>query len=208
MSNHPTCAHGEITQQLHQWQQGDPEGLQKLVEMIYSELKAMAVRQYQKIQPGMTVQPTVLVNEVYLMFAKKSGLAFDNRYAFFAFAGLLMRQILVDMIRRQNRDKRGGAHENVPLLPDIDLPDFGSTLDNDTFLNLNQAIERLSKKDKRQVELLQMRFFCGLKLEEIADLAGISTTSVKRELRIARHWLAGQLSSNGPSVTRGSVHAN
>lgn len=181
----------EITALLNDWSRGDREALERLMPLVFGELRQLA-RSYFRHEPaGHTLQPTALVNEVYMRLVEQRKVQWDNRSQFFAFAALLMRRILVDHAKARHTAKRGG---DVPRLPLEDALAIGEKpLDLD-LLALDTALTELATFDPRQARVVEMRFFAGLTHEEIADVLGVSVTTVKRDWQTARRWLFRRMS--------------
>ena len=180
----------DVTGLLLSWRQGDAEALDRLVPLVYDELRNVARRRLQREQPGHPLQATALVHEVYLRLVDVDRLTLNNRTHFFAVAAKLMRQILVDYARRQHADKRGGG---VTLLSVDDVSPTAQPQSVDV-LALDEALEALSAIDARQVSVVELRFFGGLDIQEAAEALGISTATVEREWALAKAWLLRRLS--------------
>ena len=179
----------DVTGLLLSWRQGDAAALDRLVPLVYDELRRVARRHLQRELPGHSLQATALVHEVYLRLVDVDQLTLKNRTHFFAVAAKLMRQILVDHARRQRADKRGGGATMVSLEdaspaaqpPSVDV------------LALDQALEALSAIDARQGSVVELRFFAGLDIDETAEALAISTATVEREWALAKAWLHRRL---------------
>lgn len=185
----------DVTGLLLSWRQGDAAALDRLVPLVYDELRRVARRRLQREQPGHPLQATALVHEVYLRLVDVDRLTLNSRTHFFAVAAKLMRQILVDHARRQHAEKRGGRATIVSVegvLPAA-LP---SSVD---VLALDQALGALSVIDDRQCRVVELRFFAGLKIDEAAEALGVSPATVEREWALAKAWLYRQLSSHAGS---------
>jgi len=183
---------GDITQLLIRWAEGDRDALDLLTPAVYSELRKIAEGYLRRERSGHTLQPTALVNEAWLRLAKPAELSFANRKQFFGLAAQVMRQVLVDYARGARAGKRGGGDRPVSL----SNLEFGSTTDLDAFLSLDQAIERLAAFSPRQARIIELRYFAGLNLEEIADLLSVSPATVSREQKSAEAWLSRAMESN------------
>ena len=181
----------EVTELLLSWRQGDAQALDRLIPLVYDELRRVARHHLQREQPGHALQATALVHEVYLRLVDVERLTLKNRAHFFAVAAKLMRQILVDHARRQHAGKRGGGVTIVSLdgaspagqPPSVDV------------LALDQALEALSALDARQGGVVELRFFAGLDIDEVAEALGLSTATVEREWALAKAWLYRRLNS-------------
>ena len=180
----------DVTGLLLSWRQGDAEALDRLVPLVYDELRVVARRHLQRERPGHALQATALVHEVYLRLADVDRLTLKNRTHFFAVAAKLMRRILVDHARRQHADKRGGG---VTMLSLDDASPAAQPPGVDV-LALDQALEALSAIDARQAGVVELRFFAGLNIDETAEALGISPATVEREWAMAKAWLYRRLS--------------
>jgi len=177
---------GQVTQLLIRWTQGDRSALDLLTPIVYSELRKMAEGHLRRERDNHTLQPTALVNEAWLRLAKTTELSFDNRKQFFGLAAQVMRQVLVDYARGARAGKRGGG-ERALSLDDLEA---GATTDLDAFLALDQAIERLTAISPRQARVIELRYFAGLNLDEMAELLNVSPATISREQKSAEVWLS------------------
>jgi RNA polymerase sigma factor (TIGR02999 family) len=184
---------GQITQLLVRWAKGDRSALDLLTPVVYSELRKIAEGYLRRERGGNTLQPTALVNEAWLRLAKPAQLSFENRKQFFGLAAQVMRQVLVDYARGAHADKRGGGEAALPLVG----VEIGASTDLDQFLALDQAINRLAAFSPRQARIIELRYFAGLNLEEIADLLAISPATISRERKSAEAWLSRAMESCG-----------
>jgi RNA polymerase sigma factor (TIGR02999 family) len=180
-----TLQHPEITELLERFRSGDRDAESRLVSLVYAELRRMALVCLNHERPDHTLQPTALVHETFLRLAKGNQPQWEDRVHFFAVAGRLMRQILVDYARRHQAGKRGGARERIPLGEDLTFAEDKSH----QLLSLDEALGRLAKQDERQSRIVEMKFFAGLNIEEMAEVLQISPRTVKREWTMARAWL-------------------
>lgn len=174
------------TRFLHAAVDGDPAAMRELFPLVYDELRALAAGHLSSERDGHTLQPTALVHEVYARLIDSSGFEYQGRAQFFALASRAMRRVLVDHARGVARLKRGGAWKRVELDPQApitqqELPDL---------VELDRALELLAENSERQAEIVELRFFGGLELEAIAEALDISRSTVDREWRVARAWLA------------------
>lgn len=172
------------------WRGGDQEALQALLPLVYDELRGLAHHYLEAERTGHTLQSTALVHETYLRLVAHEPLRLDNRAHFFAVASHLMRQILVDYARKHHALKRGANNLTLTLDEAIALP-RKRELD---LVALDDALNTLAAMDARQSRIVEMRFFGGLSIEEMADALGISPATVERHWRIARVWLFQELS--------------
>lgn len=182
---------GETTDLLQSWTEGDPEALNRLLPHIAAELHTMAERALGRERIGHTLQPTALVHELFLRLVALRKVHWKNRSHFFGYAAQTMRRILVDHARRHLAGKRGGNLVKVELSPEI-AADGPRELE---ILAVDQALEDLARLDARQAQIVELRFFGGLTAEEIAELLGVSPTTVHREWATAKLWLFRALSA-------------
>jgi RNA polymerase sigma factor (TIGR02999 family) len=191
MAEQPDPAPPErISQLLADWANRDPAARDRLVPIVYGELRRLAHHYMRAERAGHTLQTTALVNEVYLRLAGIDGLRWQDRAHFFAMAATLMRRVLVDYARQRGREKRGAGVSVVSLNenalaaePSVDV------------IALDQALERLAAIDPQQSRIVELRFFTGLSVEETAEALGISPATVKRDWAIAKLWLYNELKS-------------
>jgi RNA polymerase sigma factor (TIGR02999 family) len=177
----------EVTQLIGAWRAGDAGALERLLPIVYDELRALARRRLQAERPDHTLQPTALVHEAYARLAGSS-LAVEDRSHFVAVVARTMRRVLVDHHRTRARAKRGGGHERVTLDENMAVAD-----DPTSFLALNDALERLAVMDPRKAQVVELHYFGGLTYQETAESLGISEATVDRDLRMAKAWLISEL---------------
>jgi RNA polymerase sigma factor (TIGR02999 family) len=182
-----------VTTLLRRWSAGDRSVEDALFAAIYGDLRRIASRIMRREQSGHTLQPTALVNEAYLRL-EQSDVDFGDRTHFLSVAARVMRRFLVDHARGRARLKRGGAGERVTLDPAL-MRASDEPLD---ILAFDRALSRLEALDARKAEFVQLRHLAGLGLDEIADMAGVSTRTVKRELQFARAFLRSELEGAAP----------
>jgi RNA polymerase sigma factor (TIGR02999 family) len=187
---------GDVTQLLRQLSGGDPEAADKLVPLIYNELRRLAVRHLRRERSNHTLQATALVHEVYLKVVGQEGAQWQNRAQFFAVVSQLMRRILVDYARTQQRAKRGGGQQRVTL----DEICAATQVPSAEVLAVDEALARLEKLDPRQARVVELRYFGGLTVDEAAEALGVSTKTVIREWNVAKAWLYGAL-KNGDAAS-------
>ena len=180
----------DVTRLLIQWSGGDRKALDLLMPLIYDELRAIAQRQFRRERPDHTLQPTALVNEVYLRLVGQKGISWQNRAHFFGIAARIMRQVLVDRARARNASKRGSGRYKLDMSAISDLP---ADTRNPDILALDQALEQLESFDPAQCRIVEYKFFGGLSIEEAAEVLGVSTATVKREWALAKAWLFREL---------------
>lgn len=183
-----------VTQLLQEWSRGDPAALEKLIPLVFQHLREIASRMFRRESDGHTLQPTALVNEVYLRLMEQRSMHWQNREQFFSVAALLMRRILVDYAKGRQTAKRGKGVPKVPLDEALGVADVRH-LDVDLVADLDEGLSRLAEIDPRQAKIVEMRFFMGLSHEEIADVLAISVSTVKREWRTAQLWLYRELTN-------------
>jgi RNA polymerase sigma factor (TIGR02999 family) len=180
----------EVTKLLRDWSQGDALALEKLIPLVFEDLRKIAGGLFQRENEAHTLQPTALVSEVYLRLIDQRQVQWQNREQFFAVAAMLMRRILVDHAKRRQTVKRGSRTVKIPLDEAIGIPQAAADLDMEA---LDEALSRLAEIDPRQSRIVELRFFMGLTHEEIAEIFGIGVTTVKREWKTARLWLFREL---------------
>jgi RNA polymerase sigma factor (TIGR02999 family) len=185
----------DITQMLIAWGSGDHEAFERLMPMVYMELRRQAVRHLRRERAGHSLQPSDLIHEAYLRLIDQKSVQWQNRAHFFAVAAQMMRRILVDHARRRHRAKRGGSGITVPLDEEQLLVAEKSEVD---LLALDEALTRLAAMDARQSQIVELRFFSGLSIEETAEVIGVSRTTVKDDLNIAKAWLRREMVGGKP----------
>jgi RNA polymerase sigma factor (TIGR02999 family) len=180
----------EVTQLLIAWTDGDQTALAKLTDLVHEELYRLAKRYMGREAPGHTLQTTALVNEAYLRLIDANNIQWQNRAHFFAISANLMRRILVDYARSRNYLKRGGKALQVSL-GDADLFSVEQPPD---LLALDDALKTLAEMDARKSQIIELRFFGGLSVEETAEVLGVSRDTVLRDWRLSKSWLLRELS--------------
>ena len=165
---------------------GDPDALDRIVRSLYGELRDLARRRLRDERSGHTLQATALVNEVYLRLSRENRIAAESRTRFMAVASNTMRRILVDYARARGRAKRGGGAERVPL---ENVEAFLSDEEAEEILSLEDALVRLARGNPRGARVVELRFFAGLGVEEIAELLEVSSKTIQRDWIAARAWL-------------------
>ena len=178
-----------VTQLLIGWSQGDREALDKLVPLVYDELRRQAARYLRRERVGHTLQTTALIHEAYLRLIDQKNVHWQNRAHFFGIAAQLMRRILVDHARTKKRAKRGGSDVRVSF-SEATLKAKGQDLD---IVALDEALARLAEIDEQQSRIVELRFFSGLTVEETAEVLSISPATVKRDWSMAKAWLHREL---------------
>lgn len=181
----------QVTALLQKWSDGDETALEQLLPLVYDELHRLAHQHVRREGPGHILQTSALINEAYLRLVDQPGIRWENRSHFFGIAAKLMRRILVDDARKRNAVKRGGSLIQVPL-------DEASSLADEQSANvaaLDDALKRLEMIDARQGQIVELRFFGGLNIEETANVLKVSPGTVMRDWTFARAWLRNEMSS-------------
>ena len=178
-----------VTQVLNEWSRGDPKALDRLEPLVSEALREMARRHMAKENLQHTLQPTALVNEVYVRLLVQRNVSFSNRSHFLGFASELMRRVLVEAARKRLAEMRGKGERPVSIETLGDLPGY----ENAGLLELHEALLDLEREDLRAARVTVMHFFGGLTYEEIAEALGVSVTTVKRDWKNARLWLLREL---------------
>ncbi|MGC4032414.1 MAG: ECF-type sigma factor [Tepidisphaeraceae bacterium] len=168
----------------------DASAARDLLPLLYDELHTMAKRQFASQRADHTLQPTVLVHEAFIKMLGGSNAQFANRKHFFAVAAIAMRQILVNHAREKSAEKRGGGKKAAEYDDNLVSVDDAPTLD---VLALNEALEKLQAIDERKHKVVELRFFAGLTVPEVAEVLDVSVTTIESEWRAARAWLVMQL---------------
>lgn len=181
----------EVTRLLLAWQDGDPQALDTLTALVYDELYRVAGAYMRRERKDHTLQPTALVNEAFLRLAGIEAKNWKSRAHFYAIAAHIMRQLLVEHARSANTGKRGGGQLKVPVEDALAL---GEAPDED-LLNLDEALTELARTDERKSKMIELRYFGGLEIAEIAEVTSTSVATVGRELRIGLAWLHRYLAS-------------
>lgn len=178
-----------ITQLLLDWRKGDQTALDKLMPLVYAELRRLAHRYMSRERPGHTLQTTALVNEAYVRLAGRQNVEWQNRVHFFAVAAQIMRHLLVDHARSRQYAKRGGAAYRVTLEETAVITEE----QNEQVLALDEALGKLAALDPRKTRIVELRYFGGLSVEEAAEVLGVSVVTVRREWLKAKAWLYREL---------------
>src|SRR5262245_36445836 len=182
----------EVTQLLLAWSSGDRASADRLLDVVYAELRRQAGRAMRRESEGATLQATALVHEAYLRLVDQKRVRWRNRAHFFGIAAQLMRRILVDHARGRLAEKRGGGRAHVTL-EDADAAAAERPAD---VLALDEALERLAALDPDQARLIELRYFGGLTIEETAEAMGVSPTTMKSRWALARAWLRRELGAS------------
>lgn len=188
----PNMSHSsshKVTRLLLAWQAGDKSALNEMVPLVHSELKRIARRNLRRERAGHTMQTIDLVNEAYLKLVDQQRVDFENRAHFYGICARMMRQILVDYARQKNAGKRGGGAVQVTLDEAVAASDKREI----DVLAVDQALTRLAEMDERKCRIAELRYLCGLSVEETAQVLGVSAVTVMREWRLAKAWLSKEL---------------
>jgi len=177
-----------ITQLLNQWSGGDKNAEAALTPMVYDELQRMARRLFRSEKSSHTLQPTALVHEAFVKLVNVD-VTWQDRAHFFSLAARMMRRMLVNHAKARNTAKRGGDAVKVTL-NESEVPD--SSADTD-LLDLDEALQSLTELDARKAELIELQYFGGLSFKEMEEVTGLSSSTLDRDLRLARAWLKDQL---------------
>jgi RNA polymerase sigma factor (TIGR02999 family) len=188
----PKAADGRerLTEVLQRWSDGDPAAGEAVLSLVYDDLREMARRQLRNERRGHTLQATALVHEAFVRLAQGKGVRFQNRVHFTRLFAGIMRRVLVDHARERNAQKRSGRGGPVTL-EEATLVIGGRPPD---LLALDEALTRLAARDARKAEVVELRFFGGLTLEEVSEATRVSAATVSRQWRLARAWLFSELS--------------
>lgn len=192
------AARGEVTELLLRWSGGDADALERLTPMLYGELKRLAHHYMRDESKEPVLQTTALVHEAYLRLVGLD-MSWQGRSHFVAVSARLMRQILVDRARRRQADKRGGD-QVVLSLDDDGAPNPPSGDPRDPTLALHEALQDLEKLDERKHRIVELKYFGGASVAEIAEIVEVGVRTVERDLRLARAWLADTLGPGMPDT--------
>ncbi len=179
-----------VTQILTAMERGDAKATDELLPLVYNELRRMAAHKMSAERPGHTLQPTALVHEAWLALVDSPNQSWQNRSHFFGAAAEAMRRILIARARGKSRQRRGGGAAHL----DVEELEIASPAPDDQLLALNDALDRFAKLEPQQAELVKLRYFVGLKIEEAAEILGISKATAKRWWTYARAWLFHEIS--------------
>lgn len=182
-----------VTQLLQAWSEGDQEALARLTPLVYAELHRLARRYMAQERPGHLLQTSALVNEAFIRLIDWKNVQWKNRAHFYGVSAQLMRRILVDFARTQNYAKRGGGEALL-----VSLAEAAAVADErgTDLVALDDALQQLAALDARQSQVVELKFFGGMEMEEIAEVLGVSLGTVKRDWSLAKLWLLRQLKTN------------
>jgi RNA polymerase sigma factor (TIGR02999 family) len=179
----------DLTRILDSLQHGDAKASEELLPLVYNELRRLAAHKMAQIPPGQTLQPTALVHEAYLRLVGNENPKWDGRGHFFAAAAEAMRRILIEDARRKSALRHGGGQRRL----EISELEIAAETKDDEMLAVNEVLEELAKRDKEKAELVKLRYFVGLTLEEAAEVLCISVTMAKRHWAYSRAWLLREI---------------
>ena len=185
----------QLTKLLEAWSQGDPGALDELTPLIYGQLRKLAKFHMSRENAGHTLQPTALINEAFLRLVSVQHAEWKNRRHFYAASSQIMRRVLVDYARKKRSAKRGREAKHVPFEEALVKPDYAPAAAD--IVAFDEALTRLKAKDARKAQVLELWFFGGMTIEEIAEIMEISISTIRRDLDFAKVWLARELGSTG-----------
>jgi RNA polymerase sigma factor (TIGR02999 family) len=188
----------DITQVLKAARQGDPQAATQLLPLVYTELRKLASAKLARELPGQTLQPTALVHEAWLRVSRPGHANFANRAHFFAAAAEAMRRILIDNARRKHALRHGGGQVRV----DLEEVDIAAPASDEQLLAVHEALDKLAAEDPAKAELVKLRYFVGLTVEEAAEVLGVSTPTVKRHWAYAKAWLYSEIKAQSKGLPR------
>jgi RNA polymerase sigma-70 factor (ECF subfamily) len=181
----------EITAWLTKWREGDEQARDRLFAVVHPQLRQIAARLLQRERRDHTLEPNAVVNELYLRLLGSEPIAYEDRAHFFAIAAQTMRRILIDHARARVAEKRGGEQQRVPLSDAVER--WSAVLPSEQLLDLDTLLSALEQADPRAARVVELRFFGGLREEDVAEVLQISVITVKRDWKAARAWLAARL---------------
>jgi RNA polymerase sigma factor (TIGR02999 family) len=180
----------QITGWLTRWRTGDEQARDRLFEVVHPQLRLLAGRLLQWERPDHTLEPNAVVNELFLRLIGSQPISYQDRAHFFAIAAQTMRRILIDHARARVADKRGGEQRRVSL---AEVGGWGTTASSEQLLDLDTLLSALADADPRAARVVELRFFGGLREEDVAEVLQVSVITVKRDWKAARAWLAARL---------------
>lgn len=182
----------EATLLLNAVEQGDPKAAEKLLELLYEELRLLAASKMAREAPGQTLQPTALVHEAWLRLVASQNPTFENRAHFFSAAAQAMRRILIDRARRKLRIRHGGELDRV----DVEGQELAAPAADEQLLAVHEALDNLAKDHPVQAEVTKLRYFVGMTNEETAEVLGVSVATVKNHWTFARTWIFNEIKNS------------
>lgn len=185
----------QVTQLLVAWGKGDELARDQLMALVYEELHRLAHRYMKRESPGHTLQTSALVNEAFVRLVDFKNVRWQNRAHFFGISAQMMRRILVDYARKRNYAKRGGGAQQISLDEGLTVSQGRSA----EVVHVHEALEQLAEFDPRKSQIVELRFFGGLSIEETAEVLGVSPGTVMRDWTLAKAWLRREISSAGSS---------
>lgn len=192
----------EITQLLHAWHAGEAAAFDRLIPLVYEDLHGLAQRALRRQAPGHTLQTTAVINEAWLRLRMKGGIEWEGRTHFFAVAARAMRFLLVDHARKHQQAKQGGGATHIQLEEaGLEATEAATLPWPIEVLALDQALQRLAALDAQKSRIVELRYFAGMNVEEVAEVQGIAVITVKREWARAKAWLYHELNTPAPTPT-------
>lgn len=188
----PAPASAGVTRLLLDWSEGDESALQEMMPLVYRELRRIALNHLRRERADHTLQPTALVHEAYMRLVDQTRVNWKNSAQFYGLASTMMRRILVNHAKNRQAAKRGGSLIKVPLDETTDAMEHRDV----TLIALDEALDELAAHDQRKGRVVELKFFGGLKMQEIAELLKVSLATVENDWRMARAWLYRELASN------------
>lgn len=185
----------DVARSLHDIAAGNETEADRLMPLVYDQMRSLARSMLHQENPGHTLQPTALVNEAFLKLADQSRVNWKGKTHFFAIGAKVMRRILVDHARGRKRQKRGGGMRRITLEDDLTV----SNRNDEDVLAIEEVLNKLAKLDPRQAKIVELRFFAGLTVEEVAEVLGVSKRTVESDWTMARAWLRRELSGEAVS---------
>jgi RNA polymerase sigma factor (TIGR02999 family) len=189
---------GEVTRLLQLWQKGDADAFNRLIPLIYDDLHRISLGLMRRERSDHTLQPTALLNELYMRLLNQRKVNWGDRAHFFTFTARLMRNILIDHARARVAQRRGGGSERVELSVSPDLAWIGTS--GEDLLDLNRALDRLEQFDPRKARLVELRYFLSFTTEEACEVLDISHATAERDLKFVRGWLYRELRGREPAA--------
>lgn len=188
----------DVTRILRSIESGDPKAAEELLPLVYEELRKLAAARMANESPNQTLQPTALVHEAWLRLTGNKNVKWDGRAHFFGAAAEAMRRILIDKARRKQAQRHGGGQQRL----DVDEIEIAAPAKEQELLAMDEALEKFAALDKQKAELVKLRYFVGLTLEESAQILGISTPTAKRWWAYSRAWLYQHIQGDGANLAQ------